>query len=68
MSSFRWCQIERGVRVASGLAGSSQGGPRSYEQSAETLASARRAHWSTELGRHVTSRGADALWPELTVR
>jgi acyl-CoA dehydrogenase len=26
------------------------------------------SHWSTELGRHVTSRGADALWPALTAR
>jgi acyl-CoA dehydrogenase len=26
------------------------------------------SHWSTELGRHVTARGADQLWPDLTAR
>ena len=26
------------------------------------------SYWSTELGRHVTARGADALWPDLTAR
>jgi len=26
------------------------------------------SHWSAQLGRHVTARGADALWPDLTAR
>ena len=26
------------------------------------------SRWSAELGRHVTSRGADQLWPDLTAR
>jgi len=26
------------------------------------------SHWSVELGRHVTARGADQLWPDLTAR
>jgi len=26
------------------------------------------SHWAGELGRHVTARGADALWPDLTAR
>jgi acyl-CoA dehydrogenase len=26
------------------------------------------SHWSAELGRHVTARGADQLWPDLTAR
>jgi acyl-CoA dehydrogenase len=26
------------------------------------------SHWSAELGRHVTDRGADQLWPDLTAR
>ena len=26
------------------------------------------SHWSAELGRHVTARGADLLWPDLTSR
>jgi acyl-CoA dehydrogenase len=26
------------------------------------------SYWATELGRHVTTRGADQLWPDLTAR
>jgi acyl-CoA dehydrogenase len=26
------------------------------------------SYWSAELGRHITTRGADALWPDLTAR
>jgi acyl-CoA dehydrogenase len=26
------------------------------------------SHWAAELGRHVTARGADRLWPDLTAR
>ena len=24
------------------------------------------SHWAAELGRHITARDADALWPDLT--